>query len=469
MVTGFLYWLAGLCKSRSYQYTRRDPEHPEPEGTIYFSDPLMNLLSYAPMLAGILIPIVFGWWWIGLGLPLFLFGLIVFLVFSYNAPPQSLLIRKFLGGPEFFMDIPVFVLWNRFMEWEIIPGLQVRMESDGQSAESIHSMMKLRVRAVGEKEDEDDTVEAVDSNVAIKFSGSILFRIDLNRPHTVMVAFFDDFRLKPKDDDMTDQEDLEERCNRLFRSIVVAACDTVLQQLDWEVAVRNIGYINLLLEQELPKHLHDFPLIIQKVLLEEAFGEPITQRNRQAAARLEATTASQVAVAKRDQRQSEARANADAVVTESEEDRRGRIAKTAANLAAAMTEQRNLRKIAGVRLQALERETQVAAQEAQIAFAQLAARLRAVGEEPLAAVIDGLVNADPTIRVPVYQEFAKSMGTAPAVGTAVNIGPPKMDTLMGPALLEAATRAAEIFGLAKQVASQTPPATPPVPPAPTTP
>ena len=503
----FFYWLyaaAAFFNRRRYQYSRRDPAHPEPEGEIYFSDPLAIWLSYVPILVGLVLAYYAGpWWFVGAafatvilfaamfrirflpivagvilaivtfffaGLPIFGawlligFGLTMFSLFGYNAPPQTLLIRKFLGAPEFFMN--TWVLVADFMEWETVPGLQVRMDSNGQSADSIRSMMKLRPQA----DDARDTQKDAGSHVDIRFSGSILFRIDLNRPHTVMVAFFDDFRFRPKDDAKTDQQDMQERCNRLFRSIVVAACDTILQRLDWEDAVNDIAGINLLLEQELPKHLHDFPVIIQKVLLEEAFGEPITQRNRQAAARLEATTAEQIALANRDQRQAEATADADARVTESEQDRRARLAQTEANLAAAMAEQKNARRIAGQELKALELQTQTAALRAEIEFASLAARLRAIGQEPLAAAIDGLTNADPAIRVPVYNEFAKSMGTAPAVGTAVTLGP-KLDTFAAPAIIEAGTRLLEIFDAARKVASQqpSPSATPPVPPAPTTP
>ena len=495
-----LYWVLAGFNSRSYQYSRRDPAHPEPEGEIYFIDPFALWLSFIPIAVGLLMTLGAGWqlfvvmlfvsvitfllmfrWrflpilvgivlmivgyfvggWSGAFAPfLVAFGLTIFAYMGYNAPPQTLVIRKFLAGPEFFLNTPVLVA--DFMEWETIPGLQFPMRSDGQSPNSIRSMMKL----VAGPQDARDTDHDIDSHVDIRFSGSILFRIDLNRPFSVMQSFFDDFRLRPKDDEMTDQEDLEERCNRLFRTIVVGACDTILQKYNWEVAVQDIATINLALEMELPHHLHDFPIIVQKVLLEEAFGEPITQRNRQAAARLEATTAGRTALADRDRRQTVATANADAVVTESEQDRRARLAQTEANLAAALAEQKNARRIAGQELKALELQTETAAKRAQIEFASLAARLRAIGQEPLAAAIDGLTGSDPALRVPVYNEFAKSLGTAPAVGTAVTLGS-KLDTFAAPAIIDAGTRLLEIFEAARRVSSQqTPPVSPTAPPTP---
>ena len=114
----------------------------------------------------------------------------------------------------------------------------------------------------------------------------------------------------------------------------------------------------------------------------------------------------------------------------------------------------------------MELQTETAAKRAQIEFASLAARLRAIGQEPLAAAIDGLTGSDPALRVPVYNEFAKSLGTAPAVGTAVTLGS-KLDTFAAPAIIDAGTRLLEIFEAARRVSSQqTPPVSPTAPPTP---
>lgn len=253
---------------------------------------------------------------------------------------------------------------------------------------------------------------------------------------------------------------------RIFGTIVGGAIDTILQGEKWEDAVSDIKRINRLIEERLPDHLHAFPLIIEKVLMEEAFGDPVDQLKRQTTSRLDAETAKKVADAEKDKRIAQATAQATASIAEAEKNKETRLAQTAANLAAALEEQRNLLKISGEQLLALGNQTQVAAKQAEIEFASLAQRLRVIGQEPLAAAIDGLVSAEPTLRLPVYTELMKSVGTAPAVTTAINVATAnKMDTLPMSSLVEAGTRAVEIFNIAKQVAAaQAAQQTPPVPP-----
>ena len=433
------------------------------EGDIYGTDPLMLWLGYVPMLVGALLMTLFFFGyvvWPVVGLVSLASGIFVFFVFGTVTPPQTLLIRKFLGGAEYFMNTVPFV--SDKMEWETVPGLQVPMRSDGKSENSIRSMMRLRTPIPGktpaeeeamllwEREEKEMEADLLDhhsadakerqyerSQVDIRFAGTILLRIDLRRPNSVMTSFFDDFRGRPKEDDRTDAEDLQRRCDRLFRSTIIDAIDTVLQTIEWEEAVTNVASINQRLKIELPPQLRAFPIIIEEVLLGEAFGDPITARNKQAKARLDASTAEKVAIADRDQRI--ATANAGASAKEKEEEGRTRQGTATANAdrAIGIANQQTAKAVANERLTALGPLAEVATKEADIAVAPLIARLRTIGGDRASAMIDFILGLSDEKKA----EFAKQLVTpanAPHIVTNVASPPQKLysnsdmlDTLAG--------------------------------------
>ncbi len=423
------------------------------EGDIYGTDPLMLWLGYVPMLVGALLMTLFFFGyvvWPVVGLVSLAFGIFVFFVFGTVTPPQTLLIRKFLGGAEYFMNTVPFV--SDKMEWETVPGLQVPMRSDGKSDNSIRSMMLLKTRKTDADGKEEPLIDGEDeaakregrrsnnydwSQVDIRFSGTILLRIDLRRPNSVMTSFFDDFRGRPKDDDKTDAEDLQRRCDRLFRSTIIDAIDTVLQTIEWEEAVNNVADINQRLKLELPAHLRAFPIIIEEVLLGEAYGDPITARNRQAKARLDASTAEKVALADRDQRIATANAGASAKEKEEEGRTRQGTATAEADKAIGVALQKTALAVANERLTALGPLAEVATKEADIAVAPLIARLRTIGGDRASAMIDFILGLSDEKKA----EFAKQLVTpanAPHIVTNVASPPQKLysnsdmlDTLAG--------------------------------------
>ena len=430
------------------------------EGDIYGTDPLMLWLGYMPMLAGVLLTILFFFGYVVLpviGLVSLVIGIFVFFVFGTVTPPQTLLIRKFLGGAEFFMNTVPFV--SDKMEWETVPGLQIPMRSDGKSDNSIRSMMLLYTPLQGstpeeekamqlwEKEEalikanqlDQHTADAVArqyerSQVDIRFAGTILLRIDLNRPNSVMTSFFDDFRGKPKDNDRTDAEDLQRRCDRLFRSTIIDAIDTILQTIEWEDAVDNVSDVNRRLKQELPQHLRAFPIIIEEVLLGEAFGDPITARNRQAKARLDASTAEKVALADRDQRI--ATANAGATAKEKEEDGRTRQGTAIANAdkAIGIANQQTAKAVADERLTALGSLTEVAKKEATISVAPFVAKLKAINTNVAAAMLATFQSLDPTMQGNVLKELATPVASPQQV-TNFSLGDNPLEIFSNSALL----------------------------------
>lgn len=424
------------------------------EGDIYGTDPLMLWLGYMPMLAGILLTILFFFGyvvWPVIGLVSLVTGIFVFFVFGTVTPPQTLLIRKFLGGAEYFMNTVPFV--SDKMEWETVPGLQIPMRSDGKSDNSIRSMMLLKTRRTDANGKEEPLLEGEDeaakregrksnnydwSQVDIRFSGTILLRIDLHRPNSVMTSFFDDFRGRPKDDDKTDAEDLRQRCDRLFRSTIIDAIDTILQTIEWEDAVDNVSEINRRLKIELPRHLQAFPIIIEEVLLGEAFGDPITARNRQAKARLDATTAEKVAVADRDKRIAEAKAKATGDIETAQQQSKARIETAKADLAARIEEQETELNAAIKTAAALKEVQKVENLNAKIALLPLIRRLEALKDTTATAVAARLLDLDPMQVKEVLVEGAKALGAAQTPDTILSVANgSKTDSFQLPAIIQA--------------------------------
>ncbi len=401
-----------------------DAYEPVDEGTTYYTDPLTLWFCYMPLLLGgiaVVAAIPFsplvGLPIAGTGMIAITWGLLWFIFCTRMLPPVTLAIRQIVGT-TYFRDcrITVFPFFLRRLlgiRWVEIPGLRdITITIGGEGVEALESYMHMTG---------DPTNGVPHSHVEVKFEGTFVLSIDIDRPNTVTAMFWDDFIANPPNEGASVMDDMTSRVARMIMPQVYAACDPTLQTIEWIEAVRNVTYVNRRLMNELPMRLGHLALEIESVNISEAQGVPFDELKRQTNARLKANADRNIAEAERDTRITQATAEADATIAEAQQAQAKEVARTESDRAIRIAQQETERSYGEARLIALAELTQVASREADMATAPLVARLAAINNQQSAALLDSLTALDGPQRLEVWRQLMTSLGTAPVPSTLVSI------------------------------------------------
>ena len=105
-----LYYIAALSNTRSFESGRQKDQTDGntvqtmmSQVPIFYSDPLVLWLSYIPMVSGFglcMWSFVGGCWFLG-GLPLFVFGLAIFVLCTHTLPQKTFVGRQSLCNSHF--------------------------------------------------------------------------------------------------------------------------------------------------------------------------------------------------------------------------------------------------------------------------------------------------------------------------------------------------------------------------------